>query len=103
MKSIAGGYLAQMPDSHVFDRGAIQVKTRRAPTEEELSALEFAWKVTKHVKSNAIVFARAGQTVGVGAGQMSRVDSVKIAAMKARKLNLESREPTKPKGTASAR
>ena len=60
-----------------------QVKTDRAPTEEEWAALEFGWKVVKHVKSNAIVFARAGQTVGVGAGQMSRVDSVKIAAMKA--------------------
>jgi phosphoribosylaminoimidazolecarboxamide formyltransferase/IMP cyclohydrolase len=59
------------------------VKTRRAPGEEEWIALEFAWKVAKHVKSNAIVFARAGQTVGVGAGQMSRVDSVKLAAMKA--------------------
>ena len=64
-------------------RAAAQVKTKRAPSDEEWIALEFAWKVAKHVKSNAIVFARAGQTVGVGAGQMSRVDSVKIAAMKA--------------------
>ena len=59
------------------------VKTQRAPTDEEWTALEFGWKVAKHVKSNAIVYARAGQTVGVGAGQMSRVDSVKIGAMKA--------------------
>jgi phosphoribosylaminoimidazolecarboxamide formyltransferase / IMP cyclohydrolase len=59
------------------------VKTKRAPTEEEWRALEFGWKVAKHVKSNAIVYARAGQTAGVGAGQMSRVDSVKIGAMKA--------------------
>ena len=58
-------------------------KTSRAPTEEEWQALEFAWKVAKHVKSNAIVYARAGQEVAVGAGQMSRVDSVKIGAMKA--------------------
>jgi len=59
------------------------VVTQRAPTVEEWIALEFAWKVAKHVKSNAIVYARAGQTVGVGAGQMSRVDSVKIGAAKA--------------------
>ena len=57
--------------------------TKRAPTDDEWVALEFAWKVAKHVKSNAIVYATAGQTVGVGAGQMSRVDSVKIGAAKA--------------------
>ncbi|MGO4882692.1 MAG: bifunctional phosphoribosylaminoimidazolecarboxamide formyltransferase/IMP cyclohydrolase [Bryobacteraceae bacterium] len=83
VKSISGGYLAQTPDTARLDRGTAQVKTRRSPSEEEWIALEFAWKVAKHVKSNAIVFARAGQTVGVGAGQMSRVDSVKLAAMKA--------------------
>jgi phosphoribosylaminoimidazolecarboxamide formyltransferase / IMP cyclohydrolase len=83
VKSISGGYLAQTADTARLDRGAAQVKTRRAPSDEEWIALEFAWKVAKHVKSNAIVFARAGQTVGVGAGQMSRVDSVKLAAMKA--------------------
>jgi phosphoribosylaminoimidazolecarboxamide formyltransferase/IMP cyclohydrolase len=66
-----------------LDRAAMEVKTSRAPTEAEWTTLEFAWKVAKHVKSNAIVYARAGQTVGVGAGQMSRVDSVKIGAMKA--------------------
>ena len=83
VKAISGGYLAQTPDLAGFDRAAAQVKTRRAPTDEEWRALEFAWKVAKHVKSNAIVFAREGQSVGVGAGQMSRVDSVRIAAMKA--------------------
>jgi phosphoribosylaminoimidazolecarboxamide formyltransferase/IMP cyclohydrolase len=83
VKSISGGYLAQTPDTAKLDRGAAQVKTKRAPTDAEWIALEFAWKVAKHVKSNAIVFARAGQSVGVGAGQMSRVDSVKLAAMKA--------------------
>jgi len=83
VKSISGGYLAQTPDTARLDRAAAQVKTKRAPSDAEWIALEFAWKVAKHVKSNAIVFARAGQTVGVGAGQMSRVDSVKIAAMKA--------------------
>jgi phosphoribosylaminoimidazolecarboxamide formyltransferase/IMP cyclohydrolase len=83
VKSISGGYLAQTADIARLDRAATQVKTKRAPSAEEWAALEFAWRVAKHVKSNAIVFARAGQTVGVGAGQMSRVDSVKIAAMKA--------------------
>jgi phosphoribosylaminoimidazolecarboxamide formyltransferase/IMP cyclohydrolase len=83
VKSISGGYLAQAADSARLDRAAAVVKTQRAPSEAEWAALEFAWKVAKHVKSNAIVYARAGQTVGVGAGQMSRVDSVKLGATKA--------------------
>jgi phosphoribosylaminoimidazolecarboxamide formyltransferase / IMP cyclohydrolase len=83
VKSISGGYLVQTADSATLDHAKAVVKTRRAPTNEEWVALEFGWKVAKHVKSNAIVYARAGQTVGVGAGQMSRVDSVKIGAMKA--------------------
>jgi phosphoribosylaminoimidazolecarboxamide formyltransferase/IMP cyclohydrolase len=83
VKSISGGYLAQTVDDAKLQRSAAVVKTRRAPTEDEWAALEFAWKVAKHVKSNAIVYASAGQAVGVGAGQMSRVDSVKIGAMKA--------------------
>jgi phosphoribosylaminoimidazolecarboxamide formyltransferase/IMP cyclohydrolase len=83
VKSISGGFLAQTADVHRLSRQETQVKTRRAPSEDEWTALEFAWKVAKHVKSNAIVYARAGQTVGVGAGQMSRVDSVKIGAAKA--------------------
>ena len=83
VKSISGGFLAQTPDTHRLARAETQVKTRRAPTNEEWDALEFGWKVSKHVKSNAIVYARAGQTIGVGAGQMSRVDSVKVGAMKA--------------------
>lgn len=83
VKSITGGFLVQTTDDAKVDRASIVVKTRRAPSEEEWPALEFGWKVAKHVKSNAIVYARAGQAVGVGAGQMSRVDSVKIGAMKA--------------------
>jgi phosphoribosylaminoimidazolecarboxamide formyltransferase/IMP cyclohydrolase len=83
VKSISGGFLAQTADDATLDRAAAVVKTKRAPSDEEWRALEFAWKVAKHVKSNAIVYARAGQAVGVGAGQMSRVDSVKIGAMKA--------------------
>ena len=83
LKSISGGYLVQTPDTHRLERADCQVKTERAPTEDEWRALEFAWKVSKHVKSNAIVYARDGQTVSVGAGQMSRVDAVKVGAMKA--------------------
>lgn len=83
IKTISGGLLAQTPDLHRFDRKDALVKTARTPTLEEWAALEFAWKVVKHVKSNAIVYARLGQTAGVGAGQMSRVDSVKLGAMKA--------------------
>jgi phosphoribosylaminoimidazolecarboxamide formyltransferase/IMP cyclohydrolase len=83
VKSISGGFLAQTADKHRLARGETQVKTQRPPTEDEWAALEFGWKVVKHVKSNAIVYARAGQTISVGAGQMSRVDAVKVAAMKA--------------------
>jgi phosphoribosylaminoimidazolecarboxamide formyltransferase/IMP cyclohydrolase len=83
IKSIGGGFLAQTPDLHKLDRTKAQVKTERAPSDTEWAGLEFGWKVVKHIKSNAILFTRAGQTVGVGAGQMSRVDSVKVAAMRA--------------------
>src|SRR5207253_1137081 len=83
VKSISGGYLAQTTDDAVFNREACEIKTLRAPTTEEWVALEFGWKVVKHVKSNAIIYARPGQTAAVGAGQMSRVDSVNIAAIKA--------------------
>ncbi len=83
VRSISGGFLAQTPDTHRLVRAEMQVKTRRPPTAEEWTALEFGCKVVKHVKSNAIVYARAGQTVSVGAGQMSRVDSVKVGAIKA--------------------
>ena len=83
LKRVSGGVLAQERDCHVLAESDLKVVTRRAPTREEIEDLLFGWKVCKHVKSNAIVFARAGQTVGIGAGQMSRVDSVKIAVMKA--------------------
>ncbi len=82
-KRISGGVLMQTKDSQALDPGALRVVTERAPTAEEMRALLFAWKIAKHVKSNAIVYAREGQLVGVGAGQMSRVDSVKIGASKA--------------------
>jgi phosphoribosylaminoimidazolecarboxamide formyltransferase/IMP cyclohydrolase len=83
LKRISGGVLVQEADRHELNEKELKVATDRAPTAAELRALLFGWKVCKHVKSNAIVFAREGQTVGVGAGQMSRVDSVKIAVIKA--------------------
>jgi phosphoribosylaminoimidazolecarboxamide formyltransferase/IMP cyclohydrolase len=83
IKSISGGFLAQTADTAKLDRTKAVVKSKREPTDEEWAAMDFGWKVAKHVKSNAIVYAHAGQTAGVGAGQMSRVDSVKIGAMKA--------------------
>ena len=82
-KTITGGMLVQTRDTQRLASDGLKVVTRRAPTEEEMRALLFAWTVCKHTKSNAIVYAREGQTVGVGAGQMSRVDSVKIGATRA--------------------
>ena len=83
LKRISGGMLVQEPDTRTIRESDLKVVTRRQPTREELDAMLFGWKVAKHVKSNAIVFARAGRTLGIGAGQMSRVDSVKLAIMKA--------------------
>jgi phosphoribosylaminoimidazolecarboxamide formyltransferase/IMP cyclohydrolase len=83
LKNVSGGMLVQDADIRPLQDADLKVVTKRAPTPEETRALLFAWKVCKHVKSNAIVYARDGQTVGVGAGQMSRVDSAKIGAMKA--------------------
>ena len=83
LKNISGGLLVQDSDVRPLADADLKVVTQRPPTPEETRALLFAWKVCKHVKSNAIVYARDGQTVGVGAGQMSRVDAAKIGAMKA--------------------
>ena len=83
LKNISGGILVQDSDLHQLTEADLKIVTKRPPTPEEKRALLFAWKVCKHVKSNAIVYARDGQTVGVGAGQMSRVDSCKLGAMKA--------------------
>jgi phosphoribosylaminoimidazolecarboxamide formyltransferase/IMP cyclohydrolase len=83
LKNISGGMLVQDADLHKLAESDLKVVSKRAPTAEEKRALLFAWKVCKHVKSNAILYARDGQTVGVGAGQMSRVDSCKLGAMKA--------------------
>jgi phosphoribosylaminoimidazolecarboxamide formyltransferase/IMP cyclohydrolase len=83
IKHVSGGMLVQDADVRPLTPVDLKVVTERKPTEEEMRALLFAWKVCKHVKSNAIVYAREGQSIGVGAGQMSRVDSCKIGAMKA--------------------
>jgi phosphoribosylaminoimidazolecarboxamide formyltransferase / IMP cyclohydrolase len=83
LKAVSGGLLLQDPDVRPLSDRELKVVTERQPTPEEMRALKFAWIVCKHVKSNAIVYAREGQAVGVGAGQMSRVDSAKIGAMKA--------------------
>jgi phosphoribosylaminoimidazolecarboxamide formyltransferase/IMP cyclohydrolase len=81
-RSLSGGLLAQTRDSGWISRDALKVVTRRAPTEAEMADLLFAFRVCKHVKSNAIVYAKDGATTGIGAGQMSRVDSARIAAWK---------------------
>jgi phosphoribosylaminoimidazolecarboxamide formyltransferase/IMP cyclohydrolase len=83
LRTVAGGFLAQTRDHATVDDMTLKVVTKRAPSERELGDLRFAFRVAKHVKSNAIVYARNGATVGVGAGQMSRVDSSRIAAWKA--------------------
>lgn len=83
LKNISGGILVQDVDARQLDNSEVKVVTKRQPTPPEREGLLFAWKVCKHVKSNAILYARNGQTVGVGAGQMSRVDSCRIGAMKA--------------------
>lgn len=83
LRTVAGGFLAQSRDNVVVDDLQLVAVTKRAPTEAELADLKFAFRVAKHVKSNAIVYAKDGATVGVGAGQMSRVDSSRIAAYKA--------------------
>ncbi|HYP67203.1 MAG TPA: bifunctional phosphoribosylaminoimidazolecarboxamide formyltransferase/IMP cyclohydrolase [Thiobacillaceae bacterium] len=87
-KRVGGGLLAQTADTFNVSRSDLKVVTRRQPSEQEIEDMLFAWKVAKFVKSNAIVFARAGQTLGVGAGQMSRVDSTKIAVIKASNAGL---------------
>ena len=83
IKSLSGGYLVQSRDNGRVSQSELRVATKRAPSEQEMSDLLFAFLVAKHVKSNAIVYAKDGATVGIGAGQMSRVDSCRIAARKA--------------------
>ncbi|GAB4225634.1 MAG: bifunctional phosphoribosylaminoimidazolecarboxamide formyltransferase/IMP cyclohydrolase [Kiloniellaceae bacterium] len=101
MTPLAGGFLAQSRDNGRLDPAALKVVTQRQPSERELADMIFAFRVAKHVKSNAIVYARDGATVGIGAGQMSRVDSSRIAAWKAREAAPEGQEP-KTKGSVVA-
>jgi phosphoribosylaminoimidazolecarboxamide formyltransferase/IMP cyclohydrolase len=83
MRTVSGGFLAQARDNAIVDNMRLDVVTKRPPSNRELTDLQFAFRVAKHVKSNAIVYAKEGATVGIGAGQMSRVDSSRIAAWKA--------------------
>ena len=85
-RQVAGGFLVQDRDAGRVEPDALRVVTEVRPTEAQIADLRFAWTVAKHVKSNAIVYARDGQTVGVGAGQMSRLDSAQVAAAKARRM-----------------
>lgn len=88
LRSVVGGLLAQTADAEDLDPARLTVPTRRAPSAEEMAELRFAWRVAKHVKSNAIVLARGGQVVGVGAGQMNRLDSARLAVARAREAGL---------------
>jgi phosphoribosylaminoimidazolecarboxamide formyltransferase/IMP cyclohydrolase len=91
LRSVLGGLLVQDADVADLDPAALRVVSKRQPTEAEMRALRFAWRVVKHAKSNAIVLAHADQVVGVGAGQMNRVDSARIAVMRAREVGLETK------------
>jgi len=86
IRQVSGGYLVQDKDNGHINADDLQVVTKRAPTEQEMADMLFAWRVAKHVKSNAIVYVKDGATVGVGAGQMSRVDSCRIAARKSQDM-----------------
>lgn len=88
-RRISGGMLVQEVDSRVVMPDELRIVTNRKPTDDELKAMMFAWRVCKHVKSNAIVLANANQTIGVGAGQMNRVDSVRIASIRAERFSLQ--------------
>jgi len=90
-RSVLGGLLAQSTDLTDLEPGALKTVTKRSPAAAEMAALRFAWRVAKHAKSNAIVLSTADQVVGVGAGQMNRVDSARIAVMRAREIGLSTR------------
>ncbi len=89
IRGVTGGLLVQEQDRHRITREGLRTVTARKPTDEELEALIFAWRVAKYVKSNAIIYARKDRTLGIGAGQMSRVDSAKLAVMKAAEAGLD--------------
>jgi phosphoribosylaminoimidazolecarboxamide formyltransferase/IMP cyclohydrolase len=89
MKRVSGGLLVQDNDRGIITKDDLKVVTKRTPTEQEINDLVFAWHVVKYVKSNAIIYARDNQTIGIGAGQMSRIYSARIAAIKAADENLK--------------
>jgi len=86
-RQVSGGYLIQDRDNGSINRNKLEVVTKRKPTENEISDMLFAWKVAKHVKSNAIVYVKDNATVGIGAGQMNRLDSTRIAARKSKDMS----------------
>lgn len=88
LKSVAGGFLIQQSDKMLFDEQEMKIVSKRQPTEEEMKALMFGWKVCKHLKSNSIVYTSNDRTLGIGAGQMSRVDSSRIAVEKAKLMEI---------------
>jgi len=92
IQAIDGGFLVQEDDWKIIDKDNIEYVTDRKPTDDQIIDLLFAWKVCKYVKSNAIIFARNQQTIGIGAGQMSRVNSAKIASLKAVTANLDTKD-----------
>ena len=87
-KRVGGGLLVQSPDAKTITQDALRVVSKLQPTSQQMSDMLFAWRVAKYVKSNAIVFCGNGMTLGVGAGQMSRIDSARIASIKAQNANL---------------
>ena len=89
IQAIDGGYLVQEDDWKIIDKENLEYVTEKNPTHDEVLDLIFAWKVCKYVKSNAIIFAKDRQTIGIGAGQMSRVNSAKIASLKAAMAELQ--------------
>jgi phosphoribosylaminoimidazolecarboxamide formyltransferase/IMP cyclohydrolase len=102
-RSVAGGFLVQTKDASAATASDLKIVTKRAPTSQETADLLFAFTVAKHVKSNAIVFARNGATVGIGAGQMSRLDAVRIAALKAKDAaDAQGLKETATKGSVAA-
>jgi phosphoribosylaminoimidazolecarboxamide formyltransferase/IMP cyclohydrolase len=89
LKSVSGGFLIQSPDAELYADGEMKVVTKRQPTDAEMKSLLFGWKICKHVKSNSIVYTSNDRTLAVGAGQMSRVDSSRIAVEKAKLMGLD--------------
>ncbi len=89
IKSVAGGYLMQMADTKLYEKENLKIVSKRTPTDEEMEAMLFGWRIVKHVKSNAVIYTASDRTLAIGAGQMSRVDSSRIAVDKAKQMNID--------------